>query len=96
MAQGSVVNGSAVLISGNVYTIQPPAGVEWSIHNIYYTGAIQYSIVDNGNTVSNFDSDTGAGARLGSTFNLNNTHYLQITSLISGNIVSFDGRQISG
>lgn len=94
MAIGDVKQGYANALAPNDYLeIQPPAGEEWIIHNIYYSNSVGFRIVYPGGTLP-FDSDSGNGARLGMVFHVTNTQYLRITNQYSTGInVAFDGVQ---
>lgn len=94
-SQGSVVSGSSSVAASATYNIQPTSGVEWTVMNIYYTGAVSIAIVDGANTIP-YDSDSTSGGKLGGVWNLSSTHYIRITNTGStAIIVSFDGKQTS-
>lgn len=96
MALGDVKSGISTLAAGttNVYTIQPPTGEEWVIHNLYYSAGMEMSMT-NGTLILPFDTDGSAGARLGAMFHLTNGYYMTIrnTSASASVIVSYDGIQ---
>jgi Tfp pilus assembly protein FimT len=94
MAQGDVVSGLTAAVANNgTVNIQPGAGVEWVIHNIYYSGAVEYYMVNGANTIK-FDSDSANSARLGAVFHLNNTQYLQMKNVSGGTAnIAYDGVQ---
>lgn len=94
MAVGDVVSGLSASVANNgTVNIQPASGVEWVIHNVYYSGAVELYTV-NGANIIKFDSDTTFGARLGAVFHLNNTQYLQIKNVSGGAInIAYDGVQ---
>lgn len=94
MAAGNVVAGTAsVAATTGTYDIKPASGVEWVIHNVYYNGAVNFVITDGTNTFQ-FDSDTGAGARLGLTTHVTNTYWLRITNTGgSAVLIAYDGIQ---
>lgn len=93
MAVGDVASAISVVTNGSTYDIRPASGVEWVIHNVYYNNSIEFYRTDGTNTIK-FDSDTGAGARLGACFRLNNGNYLQVKN-VSGATATFayDGMQ---
>lgn len=93
MAIGDVKSGMTNIAQGGSYTIQPPAGEEWVIHNIYYQQGVAFRVVS-GAGVLLFDSDTSAGARLGVCFHLTNSQYMVILNSYAGtNLVAYDGIQ---
>lgn len=96
MAVGDVVTGiSSVAATTGTLNIQPTAGVEWVIHNIYYGAGttIEFYKTDGTNAIK-FDSDTSAGARLGAVFHVTNTQWIQIKNTSAGAvIVGYDGIQ---
>jgi hypothetical protein len=98
MAVGDVVRGLFQIVGqNNTYDIKPSAGVEWVIHNLYYSSQCDFNIVDDstGSAIPiTFDSDTGQGARLGVSIHLTNGHYLRIKN--NGTLTlnfSYDGVQ---
>jgi len=71
--------------------IQPPAGQEWTIHNIKYGGAVNIHTTD-GVLDLPWDSDTGPGARLGYNHNVTNAYWLEIENVSGGDVVmGYDG-----
>lgn len=97
MAVGDVKAGINTISAGQSYSIQPPVGEEWVIHNLYYeTGGykIDFQIID-GVGMIGFDSDTSSGARLGVVYHLTNTHYLKVVNTSAGTTmkISYDGIQ---
>lgn len=93
MAAGNMVGGTAsVAATSGTYDIKPSSG-EWVIHNIYYAGAVQFSMTDGTNTIQ-FDSDTTAGARLGMTTHVSSTYWLRISNTGgSAVLIAYDGMQ---
>ena len=93
MAAMDVKSDLQVIANTGILTIQPPAGEEWIIHNIYYTQAVSFRLAKSGTFLS-FDSDNGAGARYGVNIHLTNTQYLQVLNTYTGNnIIAYDGVQ---
>lgn len=98
---GQVAKGNvSALATNGTFNIQPPAGTEWSIHNIYYSQTVSMSIMDG--TTSPVSSGpmyvdvNGAGSVLSGTFNLTNDHYIQVTNTgASASNISFDGKVTS-
>lgn len=94
MAVGDVKTGMSMVATQNgVFTIQPPVGEEWVIHNIYYSQGVSIRIISGGQTCT-IDTDTSSGARLGTCFHLTNTHYISILNTYNGgNAIGYDGIQ---
>lgn len=80
MVAGDAVNGvsASVAAAGN-YLIQPGAGIEWCIHNIFAGQNCDIYFV-NGATEIKFDSMAATGAWIGQTYFLTNTYYLKIVN----------------
>jgi hypothetical protein len=93
MAVGDVVADTASVANGAYMTIQPGSGVEWVIHNLYWSGAsVEVSKYDGTNEVK-FASDTTFGALLNVYIHVTNTDYLRIKN-VSGSaavICGYDG-----
>ena len=93
MAVGDVKSDLQTIANTGILTIQPPAGEEWVIHNIYYTQAVSIRLGKSGTFLS-FDSDTTLGGRFGMTFHLTNGQYLQVLNTYAGNnVIAYDGVQ---
>lgn len=90
-ASDAVVGSFQIALNGAAVDIRPSTTQQWIIHNLYYSGACKYSIVDSGGTIL-IDSDTGSGARLGTVFHLTNSHYLRVENTGTGTLTfSYDG-----
>lgn len=93
MTAGSVVAANNSTGASATWTVQPAAGVEWSIHNVYWSGACSLKKYDGIYTVT-FDSPTSAGALTNMIIHLNNSVYLQITDTSGAtNVMGYDGVQ---
>lgn len=94
MAAGDVYEGQTnTLSNGSSVSIQPSSGVEVVIHNIYYSGKVEFYKTD-GSTDILFDSDAAAGARLAGMWHCTNAKYIKVKNVSGGNInVAFDGIQ---
>lgn len=93
MAQGDVISGTSSLAVNAVLDIRPASGVEWSVHNLYWGGAVELYRTD-GTISIKFDSDGAQGARLGASFNCTNTQWIQIKNTAAASTpVGYDGRQ---
>lgn len=84
-----------IIANGGVFSIRPPAGEEWTIHNIYYTQPVSFRLAKStGGLFLTFDSDTTGGARLGMVFHVTNEQYLQVLNNYAGNnTMAYDGVQ---
>lgn len=72
-------------------TIQPAAGVEWAITNLYYGGAMALHRVADALDLT-YDTDTGAGARLGYLLNVTNDVWIELENTSGGDsIMGYDG-----
>jgi hypothetical protein len=96
MAAGDAVVGLVTVALGTTsyQSIQPVSGVEWVIHNLYYDGGLEIQIY-NGSVFVPFDSDTGAGSRMGMSTHVTNGQYIRIrnTSASVAVNVFYDGIQ---
>lgn len=91
LAAGDSTSGLQSVAAGGVLNIQPTGTNEWVIHNVYYGGAVDFNWTD-GTNVLKFDSDTAAGARLGSVFHVTSTKWLQIKNTSGGAfLIGYDG-----
>lgn len=95
MAQGDVKQDLQVVAQGANLTIRPPAGEEWTIHNIYYTQPVQFQIFKNtGSLTLIFDSDSTSGARMNNYIHLTNEQYMRVLNTFAGNnTIAYDGVQ---
>jgi hypothetical protein len=91
MAVGDTIGVPTSVDAGNYLDIQPGAGVEWDVHNIYYADAVaveQY----NGSISSVFYTDTGAGFLGRFCFHCTNTVRIRVKNNGSGaQIIGYDG-----
>lgn len=91
MSIGDVTTDQQSIANGARLTIQPAAGVEWVIHNLYYGGACTIHRTDGVHDVS-FDSDTASGARLDYAWHVTNDVYLELENTSGGNsVMGYDG-----
>lgn len=77
MAVGDVVSAHSSVSASGYLDIQPSAGAEWVIHNLYYGGSVEVYRTDGTNQIL-IDSDSGPGCRMGTVFHVTNTHYLSL------------------
>lgn len=93
MAVGDVKSGISQVNAAEYLTIQPGAGEEWVIHNLYYADQVEMYFTDGANDIL-FDSDSSAGARLGACFHVNNGRYLKVKNTSSSaKVIGYDGIQ---
>lgn len=82
--------------AGATYDVQPSAGVEAVIHNLYWpqsTNSIQLYWKDGTNTIL-FDSETVAGGRFNAHYHVTNAKWLGIKNTTAGAVlVAYDGVQ---
>ncbi|AEG14683.1 hypothetical protein Desku_1096 [Desulfofundulus kuznetsovii DSM 6115] len=91
MAVGDVYSGLQSVAAGSFLNIQPPAGTEAVITNIYYGGKVEVYFTDGTNSVL-VDSDTAAGSMQGRCFHVTNTLYLQVKNAdTAAKLIGFDG-----
>ena len=72
MAIGDKVQAMTSLAQNAYLDIQPALVIQWTIHNLYWGQDVECYLYDGTNSIK-FDSDTGAGARLGGVFNVTNS-----------------------
>lgn len=93
MAQGDKFQGLALVAQNAFLDLRPSPGQEATIHNLYWANAIELYITD-GTISLRFDMDASRGGRLGSTFNVTNTQWLQIKNTHSAaSDIGYDGVQ---
>ena len=91
MAVGDVKTDQQSVANGARLTIQPSAGVEWVVHNLYFGGAVSIHRVVSGADLV-FDTDTGAGARLAYVWHVTNAIYLELENTSGGaSVMGYDG-----
>ena len=77
MAVGDVFSGLASIAATGYLDIQPAAGVEVVIHNIYHDGDIQLEFYDGTNSLI-FDTEAGAGIYAKYAFHVTNTIRIRV------------------
>lgn len=91
MAQGDAVGDLQSKASDAVLAIQPGAGVEWIIHNIYHEDSVEIYLVEGANELL-FDSDVAKGNWSAFFFHLTNSHYLKVKNkAASAKLIGYDG-----
>lgn len=93
MAKGDVVS-ALMSVSGFAYlTIQPSAGVEYVIHNVYHENTITLQQYD-GSVGVFFDTSAGQGAYSSFQFHATNSLYFRVlNSSSSFQTIGWDGIQ---
>ena len=80
MAKGDVVSGVFTAVAdAAVVSIQPAAGVEWCILNIWYESSVELYYSDGTNDIL-FDSDTGGGIWMG-RLPVTNSLYIKVKNI---------------
>ena len=77
MAVGDVFSGLSSIAAAGYLDIQPVAGVEVVIHNIYHDGDIQLEFYDGTNSLI-FDTDTSTGVYAKYAFHVTNTIRIRV------------------
>jgi hypothetical protein len=91
MAVGDIVADLQAIDSDSVLTIQPGAGAEWIIHNIYHEDAVELYIAEDSNAIL-FDSHLTRGSWGAYFFHLTNDHYLKVKNKAAlAKLVAYDG-----
>lgn len=74
-----------------VLTIQPGAGIEWIIHNVYHEDSAELYLVEGANELL-FGSDTAKGSWSAYFVHLTNSHYLKVKNkAVSAKLIGHDG-----
>jgi hypothetical protein len=91
MARGDVTSALQSLAASAVLTIQPAAGVEWVIHDLYFGAACDVKFT-NGTDSITIESPTAAGQRNNRAHHATSTRYFTITNTSGGTAVfGYDG-----
>jgi hypothetical protein len=91
MAIGDIVHGMSDVAAGSALTIQPGAGVEESIHNIYHAAEVELYIVEGANELL-FDDASAKGSWSAYFFHLTNTHYIKVKNTnAASKLIGYDG-----
>ena len=94
MAAGDVFSGGPTSVAAGAYLdIQPGAGVEAVITNIFYGGAVEIYYYDGAQQILAF-SDVSAGAVLNSSFHVVNARRIRVKNVTGAAIyIGYDGVQ---
>lgn len=91
MAKGDAVGDVSSVNAAASLTIQPGAGVEWIIHNIYHEAEVELKVVE-GATELLFDDTAAKGSWSAYFFHLTNTHYMKVKNTNAGaKLIGYDG-----
>lgn len=91
MPIGDIASGLASVATGAYLDIQPGAGVEVVIHNIYHESDIELYFYDGTNNLL-FDSETGKGAYARFAFHVTNTRWIRVKNLdAASKLIGYDG-----
>lgn len=91
MAAGDVVSGLSSISAASYLDIQPGAGVEWVIHNIYHEDMVELEFYDGTNSLI-FDADTGLGVWAWYEFHCTNTRRLRVKNTsTAAKLIGYDG-----
>jgi len=90
MAVGDVVSNLQSVSASAYLTIQPSAGVEWVIHNIYHESDIEVYFTNGTNEVK-VDSESGNGDLQG-VWHVTNSYYLKVKNAdTAAKLIGYDG-----
>lgn len=91
MAVGDVASGLSSVAQDAYLDIQPGAGVEWVIHNIYHESNIQLEFYDGANSLV-FDTATGAGVYAKFAFHMTNSIRVRVkNTAAAAKLIGYDG-----
>ena len=91
MAVGDVFNGLSSIAAAAYLDIQPSAGVEVVIHNIYHESDVQIEYYDGTNSLI-FDTDTGAGIYAKYAFHVTNAIRIRVKNTnAAAKLIGYDG-----
>lgn len=92
MAKGDVFSGGPTAVaSGGFLDIQPSAGTEAVVHNIYHENDVELYFSD-GTYSLKFDSDPGAGVYAKYAFHVTNSRYIRVKNTAAATAyIAFDG-----
>lgn len=91
MAKGDTAGGLQSVNAEGVLTIQPGAGIEWIVHNVYHEDSVELYLVEGANELL-FDSETAKGSWSAFFFHLTNSHYLKVKNkAAAAKLIGYDG-----
>jgi hypothetical protein len=92
MAVGDVVSDLQSKTTGLFLDIQPAAGVEWVIHNLYWNANVTIEFFDGTNSIV-FDSPRGPGTLAKFQFHVNNIRRIRVKADGATTLIGWDGVQ---
>jgi hypothetical protein len=91
MTKGDTVASVASVSAGATKTIQPGAGIEWIVHNIYHAAEVELKVVEGANELL-FASSSTKGSWGAYFFHLTSTHYLKVKNTnTASKLIGYDG-----
>lgn len=91
MAKGDVVDNITPVPTGDFMLVQPGAGKEWAVHNIYHEAEAELYIVE-GTYELFFDTSGARGSWSAYFFHLTNTHYFKVKNTnAASKLMGYDG-----
>jgi len=91
MAVGDAVGDVSSINAGATLTIQPGAGVEWIIHNIYHAAEAELKVIKGGNELL-FETSGGMGSWNAYFFHVTNAQYFKVKNTNAGaKLIGYDG-----
>ena len=91
MAKGDAVGNISSVNAAAVLTIQPGAGIEWIIHNIYHEGEVELKIVKGSNHLL-FEASGGKGSWSAYFIHVTDTQYLEVKNTnAASKLIGYDG-----
>ena len=91
MAKGDTVADISSISAAATKTIQPGAGIEWIVHNIYHEAEVEIYVVESTNELL-FDDAAAKGSWSAYFFHLTNSHYLKVKNTNAGaKLIGYDG-----
>jgi hypothetical protein len=91
MTKGDVVDSVSSVNAAATKTIQPGAGIEWAIHNIYHEAEVELYVVEGANELL-FDDAAAKGSWSAYFFHLTNTHYFKVKNTnAASKLIGYDG-----
>ena len=91
MAVGDVFSELSSVAAAGYLDIQPSAGVEVVIHNIYHDSDIQLEFYDGTNSLI-FDTDVGAGIYAKYAFHVTNARRIRVKNTAAvAKLIGYDG-----
>jgi len=93
MAKGDTKADMQQVLAGEFLEIRPPAGEEWSIHNIYFEDSIEV-YRSNGTYDLKFHPETSAGFLAKHTFHVTNGQFIKVKNPTAiARYIAYDGMQ---